>query len=72
MKRRKRSKLFLLLLSCLMVMALLPSAAFAAGEAATPQSGIKITKETTQAALDKWAGVEGAIEIKTEIGRAHV
>lgn len=66
MKRRKRSKLFLLLLSCLMVMALLPSAAFAAGEAATPQNGIKITKETTQEALDNWAGVEGAIEIKTE------
>lgn len=57
---RKRSKFMVLLLSCLMVFSMLPTVVFAADEIATAKNGTTITKNTTQAELDAWAG-EGAI-----------
>lgn len=43
-----------------MVFSMLPTVVFAADEIATAKNGTTITKNTTQAELDAWAG-EGAI-----------
>ena len=61
----KTKRLLVFLLSCLMVMAMLPMTVFGAGDAATPASGMTITKKTTQEQLDNWAG-KGALTIRSE------
>lgn len=52
MKIGKRTRFLTLFLSCLMVMMLVPTVAFAAGEVATAKNGTTITKDTTQEELN--------------------
>ncbi|WP_206214536.1 hypothetical protein, partial [Adlercreutzia sp. ZJ242] len=71
MENARKAKGFLalglaaLLVACALALcAALPQSAWAAGETATAKNGRMITKNTTPAELDEWAG-EGAIEITT-------
>ncbi len=65
--KKTKSKMLSLLLAFVMVLALMPTVAFAADDMATATNGMTITSATTQDELNKWAG-EGAIEIATVDG----